>query len=472
MIAQVLSRSFLLPWLDAVELELQSRVDKNDDDAGEFAAALADIAQARDTGIVGQPDDSADAGADRRRGWDDESTLDERSFFSRGPVMSLLQSAIEERVEDEHAELMRRDDAEATRRRGFGDDLPPVTDTVLEIDDTDIEPGRRLFGRFQPADFRWVAEIGIAKALSMFRNRHPFNAQPADVVGLADDARLVIVGDWGSGLPRAQRVAEHMRAKITEGVTAGRQVHAIHLGDVYYSGFGREYENRFLPYWPVKPEEADVISSWCVNGNHDMYSGGHGYFNTLLADPRFACQQQSSWFRIENEHWRIVGADTAWDERGIHDSRTERGLADPQASQLQQWAAEDDKPFLLLSHHQLFSSYETPGPYLRHKLEPLLAAERIRAWFWGHEHKCVVYEPHDGVEYGRCIGHGGVPVYTFGGPKQEPAITWAERRELEGTLEPWAVFGFAVADFEGPRIHLSYIDEYGEQIYEETLSSR
>ena len=210
-----------------------------------------------------------------------------------------------------------------------------------------------------------------------------------------------------------------------------------------------------------------------INGNHDMYSGGHGYFTTLLADPRFACQQQSSWFSIENQRRRIAGVDTAWDEQGIHDPRTERGLADPQATKLREWAKADDRPFMLLSHHQLFSGYEKPGPWLRAQLAPLLAAERIRAWFWGHEHKCVVHQPHEGVEYGRCIGHGGVPVYAVGAAETASRESnGLNERFLDRQIERWAVFGSAVADFDGPDVVVRYIDENNELAYEESFSAR
>ena len=259
-----------------------------------------------------------------------------------------------------------------------------------------------------------------------------------------------------------------MRAAISDGLSRGRQIHVIHLGDVYYSGWPREYRKRFLPYWPVKPNESKEVYSWSINGNHDMYSGGYGYFNTLLADPRFAAQQRSSWFRIENDHWRIVGLDTAWDEQGIHDPRTQRGLRDPQAATLQEWAADDDKPFMLLSHHQPFSSYQTPGTYLCTKLQPLLDTGRIRAWFWGHEHKCVVHKPYAGVEYGRCVGHGGVPVHAVGQPKHaQPQVDWVEQGAVNWLFRRWAVFGFAVADFEGPDVVVSYFNEYGGLAYRE-----
>ena len=303
MIAQVLSRSFLLTWLDAVEESLSDLADSGDPQ-GQYAAALDDVKQVKKSGVQAHPDDTE---GDRRSGWDDESALDEQSFFSRDPVMSLLQSAVEELIEDKYSELIVEDDS--ADRRDAGDTVSPVTGRRLDIgDDLQFDSERRLFGPFEVTDVGWVASVGLAKALQMFRDRHPFNPRPAAPVELADRARLVIVGDWGSGLPRAQQVAQHMRVAIDDGIADGRQVHAIHLGDVYYSGFAREYKNRFLRYWPVREDEADTVHSWSLNGNHDMYSGGHGYFKTLLADPRFACQQRSSWFSIENQHWRIVGS--------------------------------------------------------------------------------------------------------------------------------------------------------------------
>ena len=214
--------------------------------------------------------------------------------------MSLLQSAVEELIEDKYSGLIVEDDS--TDRRDAGGAVSPVTGRRLDIgDDLQFDSERRLFGPFEVTDVGWVASVGLAKALQMFRDRHPFNPRPAAPVQLADRSRLVIVGDWGSGLPRAQQVAQHMRVAIDDGIADGRQVHAVHLGDVYYSGFAREYKNRFLRYWPVREDEADTVYSWSINGNHDMYSGGHGYFKTLLADPRFACQQRSSWFSIENQ---------------------------------------------------------------------------------------------------------------------------------------------------------------------------
>jgi hypothetical protein len=469
-IAEVLSKNFLESWLEPIQEELQSLVDETGDPDGRFRAAIAAVADVQKQGPTGQPD-AGDGGTGRRG--QEAPSLDEQSFFSRDPVMSLLQSALDELIEEQKKGLINVESQTGAGGRRGGTSLPAVTDRSIGVPGLRVADGRRLLGPFEQTDIRWVASVGLAKALSLFRDRHPFNDRPADPVRLAEKSRIVMVGDWGSGLPRAQRVADHMRTHIARGLEEGRQVHALHLGDVYYSGFEREYRNRFLRYWPVDPTQADTVYSWSVNGNHDMYSGGHGYFKTLLTDPRFACQQQSSWFTIENDHWRIVGLDTSWDEEGIHDPREERGLTAPQPAQLQAWANEDDRPFMLLSHHQLFSGWEKPGPYLRNTLKPLLDAGRIRAWFWGHEHKCVVHQPFEGVQYGRCVGHGGVPVYAVGAPENaEPQIEWVEQRAIDGFVERWALFGFAVLDFDGPHVTVSYIDEFGQLAHQEAFDAR
>src|SRR5207245_1541269 len=67
---------------------------------------------------------------------------------------------------------------------------------------------------------------------------------------------------------------------------------------------------------------------------------------------------------------------------------------------------------VLFSHHQPFSLYEAQGPKLADDLAPILASGRIFAWYWGHEHRCVLYERHPtwGL-YGRCAGHSGFPYF-------------------------------------------------------------
>ena len=208
--------------------------------------------------------------------------------------------------------------------------------------------------------------MGIRK----FRKRRAFNITPPPSIKIDGQARVILVGDWGSGLPRAQKVAKAIRVYVEQNLDAQRDVHVVHLGDVYYSGWDYEYEKRFLPYWPVHPGEANKVGSWCINGNHDMFSGGFAYFDTLLKDPRFANQRQASFFHLYNDDWQILGLDTAWDDNG---------LKDPQADFVNHSLKDCKQKAIALSHHQFFSAYEPSedcGKVLREKLGKALEGNR------------------------------------------------------------------------------------------------
>jgi len=461
-IAEVLSRSFLAEQLPAVKdglRDLAAEPSKTklllaEEDgpplpaeaAGlgpdDYELALGKIAAVEEAGLL-EPPDTEETG-------EPGEPIEELSFIGRNPVTSVIQSALELYIETKYGHAVEGDDTLTPDGcPEEGDPLPPIT-------------GRHLIGPFEPADLGWVAFI---VAWGLRDHKRPFNPIPAPPATLADPGRVLVVGDWGTGIERAQAVACHMRRYIEEGMEAGLEPHVIHLGDVYYAGWPWEYKKRFLRYWPVRPgEEQKKVHSWSLNGNHDMYSGGDGYFDTLLADPRFGLQARSSWFRLENAHWRLFGLDTAWDEVGLMDPRDQFGLQDPQAKDVMGEIAKDDRKVMLLSHHQLFSCYEGHvGSFLQNKLKGLLDHNRIRAWLWGHEHKAIAYEPHHGVGYGSCLGHGGVPVYRTHAPARGPAISWFESNYRTDGFQNWALFGFAVLDLDGSRLRISYVDEYGRE---------
>jgi hypothetical protein len=382
-------------------------------------------------------------------------------------VISIVQSAMEERLEQTLAERI----VEQTRTDG---EPPPIGATrVFARADGSAPDDEAMGDPFTTLDPGW--EIHIAEALveRLVRGgRHPFNQNAAPPAPLARDARLVLLSDWGTGLARAEEVANHAGRWIADGLAAGREVHAMHLGDVYYSGEKREYDNRMLALWPVKDDMVDRVPSWCLNGNHDMYSGGWHFFDHLLADERFRRQRSTdpkdgtprgtSFFDLVGDDWHVVGLDSAWqDHLPWHPDWGD--LADPQPAHVEA-AAGDGRKLLLLSHHQLFSVYDSHvGPLLEQKLEPALASGRVRAWFWGHEHRCMTFAPHEHVEFARCIGHAGIPEVAH--PESAPTPTpgqWEYRGQFESHGLAWSRFGFAVLDFDGPAIHVSYVDELGK----------
>jgi len=301
-------------------------------------------------------------------------------YLARDPAVSLVQSALEG----------------ALREQGVPDDTEheglwrKIVHTAEEL----MHPGN-----FSPDDPDWVVKIGAAMLGHLAQGNHPFNPQPATRV-ISDTARLVVVGDWGTGLPRAQKVAALMAGEVAAALEQGREAHVIHLGDVYYSGLPSEVEQHVLTHWAVTAAQAAAgVTSWSLNGNHDMYSGGFGYYGTLLADPRFAAQHSpdrapTSFFRITSPSWELVGLDTSWDT-DVLTKGASAVLADPQAEFVASVAGASDRKMVLLSHHQLVSVYdkEDIGPVLTAKLGSLLDRGRITAWWWGHEHRCMGSRP-------------------------------------------------------------------------------
>jgi hypothetical protein len=308
----------------------------------------------------------------------------------------------------------------------------------------------------------WFA-MGVRK----FKKRRPFPVEAPPPTRLSENARIVLVGDWGSGVPRAQKVAAQMGVSIAQAREQGRECHVIHLGDVYYSGFEYEYRNRFLDYWPVKEGEADRIGSWCLNGNHDMYAGGHAYYDFLLKERRFNhWQGQLSTFHLQNDTWQILGLDTAWDDNG---------LKDPQAEWVRHRLESDQRrKVMFLSHHQLFSAHEQKsevGAVLTKKLGAHFTNPRVRAWFWGHEHRCDVYQEHMGLAHAACIGHGGIPYY-MNLPEEEaprPPSKYEYRAAIDRGPEHWGYMGYTVLDFDRDSIQATYIDENGIPHYNDVI---
>ncbi len=125
---------------------------------------------------------------------------------------------------------------------------------------------------------------------------------------------------------------------------------------------------------------------------------------------------------------------------------------------------------MLLSHHQLFSAYEAGAKTLRAKMRPVLDGAPLDGWFWGHEHRCLVYRDLENVRFASCAGHGGIPEYLVEEHAVAPDGLVYEYRKQYGTgWQPWNTFGFVVLDVDGPHIDIRYVDEDGHEHYRTTL---
>ena len=242
-----------------------------------------------------------------------------------------------------------------------------------------------MFDKFDP---RWVKALGgwVRDKLNMEKRlpRPPFTDEPTVI---ANDVNIALLGDWGTGLYGAPACARSIEQ-------AGDYQVLLHLGDVYYTGTSKEVQQHFLDVWP----KVDGALSRGCNSNHEMYSGGEGYFHLTL--PAFG--QASSTFLVENDHWMFAGLDTAYHEHEIDDEQV--AWLDRAVKRL------GGRQLVLLSHHQPYSQLDNQGPQLQAKLGHLLEARRVRSWYWGHEHLLALYDPHPAWGlHGRCVGHSGFP---------------------------------------------------------------
>jgi len=259
---------------------------------------------------------------------------------------------------------------------------------------------------------------------------------------------VALFSDWGTGEPTAVRVMQQIKAM--------EPTHAIHMGDVYYSGTPKEALSRFLDVINDHGPAASTCKYFSLNANHDMYSGGYGYYDTIL--PAFG--QAASYFNLHNQHWQLIGLDSGYEEHGLKDPQKEWVAA--------QLSAGGPKS-ILLTHHQLFSCYESRAydRPLHKKIGPMLS--QVFAWFWGHEHRCMIFGDHLGIK-ARCIGHGAVPQDVPFGPPDFPAVPVIKSDDRPSPSDPGTgIHGFALLRFNGPQLDVSYIDEFGTVFFTEQL---
>ena len=284
--------------------------------------------------------------------------------------------------------------------------------------------------------------------------------------------RIALLSDWGTGTQTARDVAALIAQQ--------RPDILIHLGDIYYAGTREECAEHFLaPLRSILP--GTPLFTLC--GNHDVYSGGAGYYGLLSQ-----IGQPASYFclRSPDDAWQILAADTGLNDRDPFQEAGALTRIDPQE---ELWHADKLRGFpgrtILLSHHQPFSAFAQIGPEApRSPVNPNLMAThgrlsqagRIDAWFWGHEHRLRLYAPYRGISAGRNIGFGAVPVAAAAPGPLAPLAGLPDPPHLATDLRLDVVdgadtHGFALLDLGGPAIEASYwaLTRPSQPIWRETI---
>jgi len=308
------------------------------------------------------------------------------------------------------------------------------------------------------------------------REAHPqMRPATADAESIADDARVAIAADWGTGLYGAPKIAEQMKKQAPFELL-------MHLGDIYYSGTEDEVQERFIDLWPTAAGRLNRT----LNSNHEMYSGGFGYFKHALP----ALGQTSSYFAFQNRNWLLVGLDTAYVD---HDMDNEQvawlNLVIDKANRA---TAGPPKKLVLFSHQQPYSRLDNQGPKLQQALRHLLEARSITAWYWGHEHQCVLYDAHPRFGLlGRCLGNGGIPEprkrEVLEAPAEQTigAVSWKRlaatpdspscvaldgpNMDIKGEEQKFVPHGFMTLEFNGRSMTERVFLSDGTELFKNTL---
>ncbi len=293
-----------------------------------------------------------------------------------------------------------------------------------------------------------------------------------------NNARLSIAGDWGTGTDEAYFVADQMM-KWDDG--GGPDI-TIHLGDTYFVGDPREVEenclggegpdiDKTIPKEDFVTWPAGSLGRLALNGNHEMYTGGHAYFDIMLphmgippGDPKKGQKGQGcSFFCLENDYWRVIGLDTGYNSVGWPIIEHIPGLAPkcPLRNELLSWLRETVRPkakqkgTVLLSHHQYFSAFpkEPNFPKPANQLTEFFSGETF-VWLWGHEHRFSGYHLVSGDfnVHARCIGHGGMPIELCPPRPKDPKDPYPGKlRFYDNRLNPL----YPVNDRKDPKLALN-----------------
>ena len=332
----------------------------------------------------------------------------------------------------------------------------------------------------------------------ILQRKVPFpKPSPADIRALPETTTIAIAGDWGTGTEEAARIAELMEQDACD--------YTIHLGDVYYVGDessikenceGKKEGNYTPVRWP-----RGRFGTFALNGNHEAYARDGAYFNWI----RHSLRQQSSCFVLYSEHWLLLGLDTGYYSVGIpwigwlaeHFGYPALMPSCRLPQETMDWLRADVQPLLnsrgivILSHHQYFSSFDNEYRNAARQLASIDSlTDRPVLWLWGHEHRLAAYDlfGEEGMKaYGRCLGHGGMPVDRGNAVKRSRPLQFYDDRSYEpekvaGEPEKYSerivkestefgVNGYALLSFSGPNLGIGYRDISGQEIVRENWSA-
>ncbi len=275
-----------------------------------------------------------------------------------------------------------------------------------------------------------------------------------------------LLSDWANATDISQKIGKLLKDKHCD--------INIHMGDIYYIGEADEVYDNF------DEEQGDFpygeLGNFAIPGNHEYFSNATGFFDVLL--PKMGIKtnatipQESGFFCLENDFWRIIGLDTGYHsvEKKFfkktlgQDAHLDKKIIDWLKSVVK--PNKDERGIILLTHHQPKSAFEEFYPKIYEALSAIFDSDRKIIWLWGHEHRLSFYGVHaqnDKLKaFGRCIGHGGMPVEILPLKKsdadQQSLIAYDERINPAYENNSIGYNGFATIQLDKNKATIEYFD--------------
>jgi hypothetical protein len=276
---------------------------------------------------------------------------------------------------------------------------------------------------------------------------------------------VALFSDWGTGYYHSRYIARNINHLAV--------AQAVHLGDVYYTGTGSQFEEQFTP--PL----VDLIKTmpfYAMNANHEMDSHGIPYLEFLAMKRQLGTQagfvaqpQESSYFCLSNDSYLVIGIDTAYHNKARYKNDDLRAWL---RSRLEE-GRDAGKVTILLSQNEPYGPEHGDSVAAR-GLRELYTKDLgdwareglIHLWFWGDDHYAALFASNDDVPFlGSCIGHGGYPygrMHVDSRPDDVTQVVWAETEarfpEDTGQRQDRGNNGFCVLNLESDGMALTYWD--------------
>lgn len=318
--------------------------------------------------------------------------------------------------------------------------------------------------KYEDLDPGWLESFAEWLEHLIFDHHASFVTKPV-THSMPDNVRIAVVGDWGTGDWRAGQNPSPS-ARVRQAVSKLQPDITIHLGDVYYSGTAPEEDHLLECLWP-----AGSHSSWALNSNHEMYSGGKPYF-TAISRRAFWNQKGCSYFALENTNWVVVGLDSAYfaDEMGLYKvGALFNAKGGTEQIAFLQSQIKKGKQIIVLTHHNGLSVTGQKCLPLWNQVMSAWGSESApNYWYWGHVHSGVVYQPKaQGTSHVlcRCCGHGALPgVRASVLDDTTLPIVWHEKDKAnDPDICDRILDGFATIELAGTAIAEAFYDENGHK---------